>query len=351
MSRVRRVALGVGAMAGSAAAPASADEPSAPPTYGLSWVRAEGAEDCPSARVLIAEVERRLGRRVFDAASDRTFEVEVTRFGPTYRSDVFARDATGKPLGHRTLQSDEPGCAALLNATALAIALVIDPEAAAREPAPASSAAVFEAPPPPPAPPPVAAPPLPPPPPPPPPAPPVPVAPQRGVDRIKMSVRGELSAGLVPSASPGFELAFSARSRSRWGFALTGAYAAPQNSSLGIGSLDVGLTRAAVLATYEAARSESIRLQLAAGPTLGAFHVAVREPAPVTDPGDFWFGAAQLTADLQLLLTPDVFLELGASGFIPLRRQEFVVRGQGEPVWSQSWLSGLLFLGIGTMFP
>jgi len=53
----------------------------APPTYALSWVRAEGAEECPNGHALASEVERRLGRAVFDVAAERSLEVEVTRFG------------------------------------------------------------------------------------------------------------------------------------------------------------------------------------------------------------------------------------------------------------------------------
>ncbi len=343
--------LTLGAVLTSLTATARGEELTAAPTYALSWVRAEGAEECPPGRVLIAEVERRLGRAVFDAGAARTFEVEVTRFGARYRSDVFVRDVDGRALGHRNLQSDEPGCEALLNATALAIALVIDPEAAAREPAPTASTGAFEPPPTPPAAP------LPAPPPAPPPAPspgvltpsrPPPI--ERPYDAIEMAVRAELSAGLLPSPSPGLQLEFRAQPRGGWGFALGGAYAAPQISTRGIGSVEVGLTRASVLATWEAARSDRFRLLLAAGPTVGAFHVAVRSPAPVTAPGDYWFGAAQLALGLQLLMTKALFAEAGASGFVPFRRQQFLVRGQAEPVWSQSWVSSAFFFGVGATF-
>lgn len=351
MLRVRWIALGISAMALLAAGSAHAAEPvAAPPTYTLAWVRGEGADGCPPGRTLIAEVERRLGRAVFDTTAERSFEVEVTHFGNTYRSDVFVHDDAGHTLGHRTLESDEPECAELVNATALAIALLIDPEAAAREPAPAKSSVAFVEPtPPPPPPPPVVA--LP---------PPLPalVVPPRDeprppppFDTIRMSLRGQLSVGLLPAASPGAELMFSARTNRRWGFALTGAYGAPQNVKLGVGSIDVGLTRAALLGTFEASRADAFRLVLAGGPSLGAFHVAVREPAPITAPGDYWFGALELAADLQFIVTPELFLDVGGSGFVPLRRQQFVIRGQDEPVWSQSWFSGVFFFGVGTMFP
>lgn len=354
MFRVRWAASGCWAVALLASASARAGDSAplaAPPTYALSWVRAEGAEECPTGRVLAAEVERRLGRAVFDAAADRSLEIEVTRFGKTYRSDVFVRDATGHAIGHRSLQSDEPGCSALVNATALAVALVIDPEAAAREPAPSQGVAAFDppavvAPPPPSLPPPPAATPV-----------PAPArvemrlpAPSRST-AVTASLRTQLTAGLVGATSPGFELSFSARPGERWGVEVAGSYTLSQTLTRGGGSLDLGLTRASALLTFDAGRSERLRLVLAAGPTLGALHVAVRRPAPVTSPGDFWFTALQLAAELQVSVTKDVFVELGAGGLTPLGRQSFLVRGQSEPVFQQPLVSGLGFLGVGATFP
>lgn len=359
MRRRRWVAFGCSAFAALAATRARAQTPAAslttstPPTYTLSWVRAEGAEDCPTGRALAVEVERRLGRAVFDAAAERSFEVEVTRFGNTYHSDVYVRDVAGNTIGHRSLQSDEAGCSALLNATALAIALVIDPEAAAREPAARPAVADFapaaEATPP------RAS----------PPAPPAPVPPPSPVaptiemrlpappprTPVTMSLRAQLTAGVVAATSPGFELAFGARPGRRWGLALSGSYALSQTRTLGIGSLDVGITRASALATFDVGQSQNARLVLSGGPTLGALHLAVRRPSPVTEPGDFLFIAAELDADLQVAVTDTLFLELGGALLAPLRRQQFLVRRQSEPVWSQPPISGLGFVGAGARFP
>ena len=354
MVRVRWAAPGCWAVTLLASVPAQAADSApaaAPPRYALAWVRAEGAEECPTGRVLAAEVERRLGRAVFDATAERSLEIEVTRFGKTYRSDVFVRDVAGQALGHRSLQSDEPGCSALVNATALAVALVIDPEAAAHPPAPSQGVAAFD----PPA---VEAPPLAPPPPAAAPAPaPVlaPVAlrlptPSRPT-AVTASLRAQLTGGLVGATSPGFELSFSARPGERWGVAVAASYTLSQTLTRGIGSLDLGLTRASALLTFDAGRSERLRLVLAAGPSLGALHVAVRRPAPITSPGDFWFAAAQLEAALQISVTKGVFLDLGAAALVPLGRQAFAVRGQTEPIFSQPVLSGLGFLGVGAMFP
>jgi hypothetical protein len=220
-----------------AALPARAQQ--AAPTYSLSWVRGEGAEECPTARAVAAEVERRLGRPVFDAAAARSFEVQVARVAGQYRSDVFVRDEAGRSLGHRSLQSDEPGCNALFGATALAIALVIDPEAASRQPA---ASAAFEAPPAPAAPPPAPAPP-----PPPPvvaaPPPPLPTALPQPAPRalVSMVLRGQLSGGLVPEPAPGVGLGLAARPSKRWGFAAAAWYTPPKRALRGEGDFEIGL--------------------------------------------------------------------------------------------------------------
>jgi hypothetical protein len=168
---------------------------------------------------------------------------------------------------------------------------------------------------------------------------------------VTVSLRALVAAGVVAATSPGVELAFSGRPNARWGFELGGAYLASQTVSGGGGSLDVGLTRLSGLVTLDAARSERARLSLGLGPTLGAFHVAVRRPQPVSDSGDFWFAALSAAVGLQVSVTDGFFIELGAAGLVPLRRQAFEVRGQTDPVWRQPLLSGLGFLGVGARFP
>jgi hypothetical protein len=334
----------------------------APSTYALSWVRAQGAEECPSGHALALEVERRLGRPVFDAAAARSFEVQVTRVAGVFHSDVFVRDESGKAIGQRELRSDEPGCSALFGATALAIALVIDPEAANRDPG-ASAAAAFEAPAPPPAPtavappaPPVASPP-------PPDRPPVPLPPAAAQTAVTFSLRAQISGGLVPAASPGLGLAFSARPGERWGLSVSGWYTAPQaaetalpadlgsQNEQSLANIEVGLTRATVAVTFDVARSRRLRLLLAGGPSLGAFHVAVREPTPITDAGDFWFVAAELGVGLQVAVSEGIFLEMGGAALVPIRLQEFLARGQPEPLWREPRVAGMGFLGFGALFP
>ena len=168
---------------------------------------------------------------------------------------------------------------------------------------------------------------------------------------LTASLRAQLTGGVVGATSPGFELSFSARPSKRWGVAIAGSYTLSQTVTRGIGSLDLGLTRASALLTFDAASVEKVRLVLAAGPSVGALHVAVREPAPITSPGDYWFAGLELGARFQVSVSKEVFFELGGAALLPLARQEFLVIGQSEPVWRQPVLSGLGFLGVGALFP
>lgn len=323
-------------------------------SYALSWVRGDGAEECPNSRWLAKEVERRLGRPVFDIDAERSIEVEVLLLGGQYRSEMYVRDGSGHVLGHRSLQGDEPGCAALANAVALAIALVIDPEALSRQQKPASSSAEFETPrppdpPPPPAP--AAAPvaavcpkPAP------PPAPPASSRPA-SFTRTFFSFRGWLGAGFVPAVAPGAELGFEARGAQHLGLEVASTFVPARPVDQGAGSLDIGLTGARVLLTYELLGSQRANLSVGAGLTLAALHVGVRAPLPVIAPGDYWYSAGNLGLKLQVPVSAHVFAETGLVGQVPFVTQQFLVANQSDPVWSQSVVAGAGFAGVGLLFP
>jgi hypothetical protein len=101
--------------------------------YALAWVRGAGAEDCPSATELQRDVEQRIGHRVFDSSAALSIEVSVRRDEtnsiPIRRTEIHVRDEQGHAVGERTLASSESDCRSLFSSTALAIALLVDPEA------------------------------------------------------------------------------------------------------------------------------------------------------------------------------------------------------------------------------
>jgi hypothetical protein len=187
-----------------AAGRAHAGDP-APRTSSLGWVRLKGAETCAAPRAVAEAVEKRLGRAVFVAPSraDVTVEGRIERAGPSggWRATITLSDEHGAVLGTRELTSDAADCRALDAPITLALALMIDPDAALA---------------PPPSPPPAPAPPAPAPPaplpllPPPPlpaaiPAAPAPAAPLRSW-RAGVQIGFAGSLGLLPHPAPGLTL-------------------------------------------------------------------------------------------------------------------------------------------------
>jgi hypothetical protein len=127
MRSVRRVAIAVFLLATSA----RAENAAAPKKSSLSWVRLEGAESCVATQPLARAVEQRLGRSVFVSASEAELSVEGrVEKKKSWRAHVEVRDAAGKLLGKRDLESTAASCESLTAPLALALAVMIDPDAA-----------------------------------------------------------------------------------------------------------------------------------------------------------------------------------------------------------------------------
>ncbi|MGC4069682.1 MAG: hypothetical protein QM784_34490 [Polyangiaceae bacterium] len=95
----------------------------------LSWVRGEGAQGCPSTLALQAEVTERLGYSPFTGSPSQWIEGYAVVESGRYLVRIFERDASGKALGTRTLSSELGDCSELGDATSLALALIVDPNA------------------------------------------------------------------------------------------------------------------------------------------------------------------------------------------------------------------------------
>ena len=99
--------------------------------FSLSWVRMPGAEDCVSAKQLSRDVESRLRRPALGAPSETDVAIEgfieKTDAG-TFHAVVTIGDSRGKLLGKRELEGAV--CRDMDAALALAVALMIDPDAA-----------------------------------------------------------------------------------------------------------------------------------------------------------------------------------------------------------------------------
>jgi hypothetical protein len=100
-------------------------------TSSLSWVQLPGAEACGGAAAIAKAVEQHLGRAALVSPAQAEFSIEgrAERDGEHYRAVLVLRDSGGAQLGMRELESDVAECAELRENVALAVALMIDPEA------------------------------------------------------------------------------------------------------------------------------------------------------------------------------------------------------------------------------
>jgi hypothetical protein len=363
-------ALGVGAFVVALSASAHADPAAELKTpYALAWVRDEGTEGCPAGRDFADEVTRRLGRSPFDARADRAIEIRVDREGAAYRSRVVVRERDGRVAGQRLLSSPKD-CAPLFSATALAVALLIDPEATLHADASATEAvAKFEVVEPPPAasPPPKA---------ParapipscPPPAPdPSPTPPLRS-DVGGVSMRAALAIGMVPGVVPGAELFVRKRLGERFSGAASALYLASGEATAAGATFKVGLAAFNLSGLLELVDSETFATGVELGAWAGALRTAVQTPPPAdgawlvaTTPADAFYLSVDAGLHARLRLAGPVLLEARALAVVPLLRHRLEVKAASAgafaetpantEVWLQPAASGLGTLGLGVPFP
>ncbi len=112
----------------------ASDAAADPPRHELRWTREPGAETCIDPDALTAAVEARLGRIVF-ARTDKPAVIIDGRVSPSWHVAIWVRNADGSPIGERVLDEPAASCRALDEALVLVISLIIDPNAALREPA------------------------------------------------------------------------------------------------------------------------------------------------------------------------------------------------------------------------
>jgi hypothetical protein len=107
----------------------------------FTWTLGAGAESCASQAELERRVTARLGRDPFAVGAPRSLEARVTAKGRGRVAALTLRDRPGNALGERSFESSDASCASLEDAAVLAIALLIDPEAALAPTPPGGGAA------------------------------------------------------------------------------------------------------------------------------------------------------------------------------------------------------------------
>jgi len=325
-------------------------------TYALSFVRGAGAEGCPSKRDLGSEVSARLGHSPFDPSAPRSIEILTEATPEGYRSVVSALDRDGKLLGRRVLLSDEPSCAPIFSATALAVALLIDPEAALSRDSTANEAVgrfeTDDVPQPPP----VAtpAPTLTPPPSPSPPSrtrtsdtPPPPPARETGSAMAGVDVG--LAFGLVPEVSPSVGIFVDGRPDPLWGFVASAQYVSSAPVESDEAALDVSLTTFGLAVTLSLFETRAFRFASDLGLLAGALHVGVREGQAI-DSGDHAFIGANLGLRAEVRVINGLFLTTRVGGVVPFVSRGLFVEGAEAPIWREPAVAGTATLGLGWAF-
>jgi hypothetical protein len=357
---------------GLATTPLSAE--TAQDRYALAWVRGSGAEDCPSATELQREVDRRVGRAVFDPAAARSIEVAVRRDEPSVagtassrRSEIHVRNGDGIIMGQRALSSDEPDCRSLFSSTALAIALLVDPEATERREGHAEQSAAttmpgarvaqpaaangevaapaiarrtaVAAPPPTQEEPRVTEPTA------------TSAKPQAAERFAQLGVNALETTSILPRTALGVSIALRVWESTNVGWSLSTLYVPSQEApSVDDASVAVGLSaiQPAVMLGY--APSASVRAVVDLGGTLGALHYAARGGSTIGT-NERWFLAARAELGLQLELSSRVFAEAGAAGSVPILRARMVDERQRSVLFLQPAIGAMGRIGVGIRIP
>lgn len=337
----------------------------------LVWVRSDGAQDCVAQDQLMTEVRARLGRDPFREPAQQRIEAAVTRERGLWLARIYEHDPDGRRIGSRVLSSSTMDCRELEAAAALAIALIIDPEASAGTPAAVASLPQDAGPPPPagpqasPPPTPVASP---------PPAvrappqyplttaPPPPAAPPstQGTSTSPLLVPSPRArpredettvlAGLAlvhqlqPSLAPVLTLATERTVLTNVGVRLGVLFAPESRRTRSETDFAVGLTAFRAAGCYSS--GQRIAPFGCAGMLAGAIHSVVYHPAP-NKPGDRWWAAVSGEAGLHLRLG-SLLLEIEGLLLVPLTRWRFEI-GQDVVFTQASVLPGGA-LSAGTHF-
>lgn len=303
----------------------------------LSWVRAESARECGNAGLVQADVVRRLRKNPFTEPSRVFVEASVTRAGTAFQAQLELRDEQGQPLGTRRVTSDAASCDSLVSAAALAIALMIDPDAVLAPPEPAK------------APPPASA------------TPPSTTAVPSATALPEPRARGGLLAAVVgssrvlPRAALGMRVAVEVLPLRRFGAELSLTFLPEVRQGLRGFDVSFGLTYASLGLCYRLLSAPTVELGACALGSAGALHATAFEPARGVRGQLFWSAAgAGLRAAWQL--TPPVLLRAGVEASLPLERRDYLmrrgVRDEAEEVavFSDPSFSATVHVGLGVRF-
>ena len=304
------------------AADGAADPARVRPGVHLSWVRGDGAGICPDAAAIEAEVAERLGSNPFARAPTQFVEAIITQKPAGFEVGISMRASDGKLLGNRALTSSPGDCRSIATAAALTIAILIDPDALARAPAPK----------------------------PPPPQQQPPSAASARFPAGRVTAIGSAGWGMVPGLAPGAGLAATVDVWRPIAVGLTTVFYPESHTAPPDDGFAFGVTYAELVGcTLPLADASALRLEICVGATAGLLHAAVFTGTP-TQPGERWtFAAAQLTRVI-IPIYRAVVAEIGLEVTKPLPRRAFFVEGRPpgmDTVFTQPVVTLAGWAGIG----
>lgn len=299
----------------------------------LSWVRAPEALECGDAGQVQADVVRRLGKSPFSEPSKIFVEATVSKPDGAFVAQLEMRDEAGVSLGSRRVASEASSCASLVSAAGLAIALMIDPDAAL---APSSAPA--------------------------PPPPSVPLAPPRTVavieapapraPQLTFGVGALVAARVLPQAAVGVRLGADQRLAARLHAELSLSFLPQARQELRGVEVGFGLTYGSLGLCYDPLAAAHVTLAACGFGQLGAMSVNAYEPAR-SRAGQLLWSTAGLGLRAGWALAEPLLLRVGVEGTVPIQRREYVVARVAEPpvvVFRDPAIAATLHLGLALRF-
>lgn len=292
----------------------------------LSWVRADGADSCPSIEQLTSQVVQLLGRDPFQANPAQHIEAVAERHHGQWRARLYVRTGDHPIAAPREILDDAPDCSALATAVSLAIALSIDPT-------------VRPAPPPPPSPTPPR------------PAPVPSFAPSEPRPAVNSTVAlgafGQL--GLLPGSSFGAELSAEPWSQDRLHLRVGAIFLPEVRADRPGGAFLFGATAISLSPCVHLFRGQVASVAACGTFVVGAAHALALDLTPVAPAQRGWFAlGASARASLRVVGPLSVEARLDVSA-LPLRVQ-FNLQGAADSVFEQSPVALSGFLGLGLSF-
>jgi hypothetical protein len=163
-----------------------------------------------------------------------------------------------------------------------------------------------------------------------------------------VTLRGVLADGLLPSASPGVEVAGKLPVSGIVQVA-AGAILLPEVRTAA-SDLGFGLTALWAGACADVWSGPWGAASLCAAAMLGAIHAVVYVLEPTT-PGQQLWGAASVTPGIRVRIAGPLIMEVGGELIVPATRQQFTVGGRPGVAFQEPPVAGLGFLGLGLSIP